>query len=95
VLELEGDRSRGVIRTIGGSELALDNMNSKSEGSKREFKSQKSHSARTSEEELVGGEGIMKTTNVKAVYDAKSLEETMASPKTDRNSESVFRYQII
>jgi hypothetical protein len=78
VLELEGDRSRGVIRTIGGSELALDNMNSKSEGSKREFKSQKSHSARTSEEELVGGEGCMMPSHSRKRWRVQKLIGTLS-----------------
>jgi hypothetical protein len=88
-----GYGSRSVIRTIGGSELPLSdmNLNTRSKG----FRSQKSNSAMTSEEELVESEGIMKTTNVNVVYDTKSIEKTKASSYTDRNakhSASLFRY---
>ena len=89
----KGYGSRGVIRTIGGSELPLSEI--KSNARSKGFRSQKSNSARTSEEELVESEGIMKTTNVNVVYDAKSVEKTRASPdmeRNTRNSASMFRY---
>jgi hypothetical protein len=80
----------GALRTIGGSELPLSNMRTNSNG-----RSQKSNSARTSEEELVGdfdSTGIMKTTKVNIVYDANSLEKSGTGPNADRNSASLFRY---
>ncbi|KAE9367059.1 hypothetical protein N431DRAFT_487492 [Stipitochalara longipes BDJ] len=89
----KGYGSRGVIRTIGGSELPLSEMtsNARSKG----FRSQKSNSARTSEEDLMESEGIMKTTNVNVVFDNKSIEKVRTSPNAERNtknSASMFRY---
>jgi hypothetical protein len=89
----KGYGSNGVIRTIGGSEIPFSDLssNTRSKG----FKSQKSNSERTSEEELVESEGIMKTTNVNIAYDAKSIEKTRIGPDTEwntRNSASMFRY---
>ena len=87
----KGYGSRGVIRTIGGSEFPSD-MNSY--GRSKNSKSQKSNSVRTSEEELVESDGIMKTTNVNVAFDASS-EKTRNSPNGERGSRnwaSMFRY---
>jgi hypothetical protein len=85
--------SKRVTKTIGGSELPLSNLNSNIHS--KGFRSQRSNSARTSEEELVESDGIMKTTNVKVVYDAKSTEQVITTPNNDqntKNSASMFRY---